>query len=60
MYVITSDYDGYIVDVYVVPLNGALDDGIQKITVTVTYHTIGLRTNKWKDSSCWRTTRDTP
>jgi prepilin-type N-terminal cleavage/methylation domain-containing protein len=36
---LSSDYDGYTVIVSTVPLNGALDDGIQVITVTI-QHTV--------------------
>jgi prepilin-type N-terminal cleavage/methylation domain-containing protein len=36
---LSDDYDGYTVIVSTVPLNGALDDGIQVITVTI-QHTV--------------------
>jgi prepilin-type N-terminal cleavage/methylation domain-containing protein len=36
---LSSDYDGYTVIVSTEPLNGALDDGIQVITVTI-QHTV--------------------
>jgi len=35
---LSGDYDGYTVIVSTEPLNGAIDDGIQSITVVVKHH----------------------
>lgn len=42
---LSGDYDGYTVIVSTVPLNGAIDDGIQVITVTI-QHTVSEETKE--------------
>ena len=42
---LSGDYDGYTVIVNTVPLNGAMDDGIQIIQVTI-QHTVGEGTKE--------------
>jgi len=53
---LSSDYDGYTVIVSTVPLNGALDDGIQVITVTI-QHTVSAEVKEIFSLEGYRTQR---
>jgi prepilin-type N-terminal cleavage/methylation domain-containing protein len=49
---LSSDYDGYTVEIHVVPLNGALDDGIQEITAVISH--LGEEVCTLEDYRSWR------